>query len=208
MITDTRTRGETGPRVLRPKQVAALLAVPDRRTHLGTRDAALLATMVLTGLRVHEAVRLTRDNLYEEAGKLRLEFHGKGGRRRTVTMPQTGARLLRAWLAAPRAHAHWVFPGRRNEHLSIRAAQKVVVDRSGSAGLPWVHAHSLRHSFASALMRATGDLFKVQRVLGHASPTTTSRYYLAYSSRESDEAASAIESTLHPRGGQPRLAAR
>lgn len=197
--TETRTRGETGPRVLRPKQVAMLLALPDRRTHRGLRDTALLAVMVLCGLRVHEAVRLTRDTIYEERGRLRLEFVGKGGRRRTVTMPPTGVRALRAWLADPRAHQHWVFPGRRNEHLSIRAAQKVVKSRCTAAGLPWVHAHSLRHTCASTVMRATGDLHLVQNVMGHASPTTTSRYYLAFSPRDADRGAEAMERALHPR---------
>lgn len=199
ITTETRTRGETGPRVLRPQQVARLLAVLDRRTHRGLRDAALLATMVLGGLRVHEAVRLTRDTIYEERGRLRLEFVGKGGRRRTVTMPPTGARTMRAWLADPRAHPLWVFPGRRNEHLSIRAAQKVVKARCAAVGLPWVHAHSLRHTCASTVMRATGDLHLVQNVLGHASPSTTSRYYLAFSPRDADRGAEAMEQALHPR---------
>jgi integrase/recombinase XerD len=199
ITTETRTRGETGPRVLRPQQVAKLLAVPDRRTHRGRRDAALLATMVLSGLRVHEAVRLTRDTLYEEHGLLRLEFAGKGGRRRTVTLPPTGARALRAWLADDRAHPHWVFPGRRNEHLSIRRAQATVKLYCRVAGMPWVHAHSLRHTCASTVMRATGDLHLVQNVMGHASPTTTSKYYLAFSPRDADRGAEAMERALHPR---------
>ncbi len=198
-IAETRTRGETGPRVLRPKQVATLLALPDRRTHRGLRDTALLATMVLCGLRVHEAVRLTRNDIYEEDGQFRLLFAGKGGRSRTVTLPPTGVRAVRAWLADPRAHPKWMFPGRRDEHLSIRAAQKVVKARCTAAGLPWVHAHSLRHTCASTVMRATGDLHLVQRVMGHASPSTTSRYYLAFSPRDADRGAEAMERALHPR---------
>ncbi len=199
ITTETRTRGETGPRVLRPQQVTRLLSVPDRRTHQGLRDTALLAVMVTGGLRIHEAVRLTRDALYEERGRLRLEFAGKGGRRRTVTLPPTGARALRAWLADGRAHAHWVFPGRHNEHLSIRSAQDVVKARCRAVGLPWVHAHSLRHTCASTIMRATADLHLVQNVMGHASPITTSRYYLAFSPRDADRGAEAMERALHPR---------
>lgn len=199
--TTIRAPAEQGPQVLRPQQIKALLGVPDRRTWLGRRDAALLATMLLAGLRVHEAVKLRRDAVQEEHGKLRLVFAGKGGRVRTVTLPPTGARLLRGWLADPKAHPHWVFPGRRNEHLSIRAAQDIVYKRCRQAGLPgWLHAHSLRHTFASTLMRATGDLFVTQRVLGHASPATTSKYYLAFSARDADEAAEAIEVALGMQG--------
>lgn len=199
MIT-LETRRDTGPKVLRPTQVVTFLATPDRRTHKGRRDAALLGLMVLGGLRVHEACKLTRDAVQEECGKLRLLFAGKGGSIRTVTLPSTAARLLRVWMADPRAGRWWVFDGRRGEHLSIRAAQDVVKEVGVAAGLPrWLHAHSLRHTFGSTIMRRTGNLFLAQRVLGHASPTTTTRYYLAFSPRDADEAALAMEGALHPR---------
>lgn len=191
---------DTGPPVLRPAQADRLLATGDHRTHKGRRDTALLAVMVLGGLRIHEAVRLTRDAVYEEQGKLRLEFLGKGQRRRTVTLPPTAARAMRAWLADERAGRWFIFPGRQGEHLSIRAAQDMLKARCRAAGLPvWVHAHSLRHTYASTIMRATGDLHLVQNILGHASPTTTSRYYLAFSPRDADRGAEAMERALHPR---------
>jgi len=200
VITTVQSERLAGPPVLRPPQVRRLLDAPDRRRPRGRRDAALLAAMVLGGLRVHEAVRLTRDNVQDEGGRLRLVFAGKGGRLRTITLPTTGARLLRGALADERAHPHWVFAGRWNEHLSVRSAQQVVKKWLREAGLPSTfHAHSLRHTFASTLMRATGDLFVTQRVLGHASPATTSKYYLAFSTRDADAAAGAVEQALHPR---------
>lgn len=197
----TRTRTtRVGPEVLRPDQIRQLLETPDRRTHRGRRDAALLGIMALAGLRVAEACRLTRDNVEEDNGMIRLVFRGKGQRLRTVTLPPFGAVLLRSWLRDPRAHPLWIFPGRRNEHFSVRAAQEVVRAVGREAGMPaWLHAHSLRHSFASAVMRQTGNLFLTQQVLGHASPTTTSRYYLAFSSRDADAAAQALDRVLHPR---------
>lgn len=208
MTTATATRQVTGPRVLRPQQITALLAVPDRRTHQGRRDAALLAVMVLGGLRVGEAVRLTHENLDWEGATGRLTFKSeKSSVLRTVSLPRVGGRLLREWLDDPRSGRWWLFPGRRGEHLSCRAARDMVYARSRAAGLPtWMHPHSLRHTFATSVMRRTGNLFLVQKLLGHTNPGSTARFYLAFSVEDADHAASVLD-TMLPRGIRRRQAA-
>lgn len=182
------------PQVLRPAEVNRLLRTPDGRSARGRRDAALVGLLVCAGLRLHEASSLRRQDLI---GK-RLTFAGKGGRVRTVTIPTKALRLLRRQL---KEHgAEYVFPGRYGESLSVKQAYNVVKAVCRSAGLgDWVHPHSLRHTCASTIMRETSDLFLTQRMLGHASPDTTARYYLAHSSADADRAADAIERSLSRR---------
>lgn len=192
-----------GPLILLPKQVAQLLAAPDRRTHLGRRDAALLAVMALGGLRVGEAVRLQHTAVQDTGTHVRLVFtseKSRGKRRRTVTLPPLGRRLLREWLTDTRVHPYWVFAGRHNEHLSPAAAREMVSKRCRAAGLPiWMHPHSLRHTFASTIMRETSNLYTVQRLLGHTSPEQTAKYYLAFSAADADRGAEALDRAMHPR---------
>jgi integrase/recombinase XerC/integrase/recombinase XerD len=66
-----------------------------------------------------------------------------------------------------------------------------VVERNGiKGGLPeWLHPHALRHYYGTKLMRETGDIFLVSRVLGHSNMQTTARYYLAFDASYADRAA-------------------
>ncbi|OGO52551.1 MAG: hypothetical protein A2148_08645 [Chloroflexi bacterium RBG_16_68_14] len=196
-----------GPRVLRPRDLERLLAQPDARRWRGRRDRALLAVMALAGLRVGEAVRLMRENVDVDRRQIRLTFtSAKSGVPRTVTLPPTAARALRAWTTDPRCGRWWLFGGRRGEHLTPRAVGLALDRYAEAAGLPgWLHPHSLRHSAASMLMRETSDLLRVQRFLGHRDPKTTERFYLAWAVKDVDESAAALERALHPDGGAPRV---
>jgi integrase len=207
MTTTTTDRLIAGPKVLRPREVSALLAQPDARRWRGRRDRALLAVMALGGLRVGEAVRLTRDNVeLARGGAIRLTFAGaKSGATRTVTLPPSAARALRTWLADPRCGRWWVFQGRRGEHLTVRAAQ-LALDRHSRAALGrHLKAHALRHTCGSMIAWATSDIRKAQVVLGHRDIRTTARFYAAYTVRDADDAAAALERELHPEGGAPRV---
>jgi len=153
--------------------------------------------MVLGGLRIAEACGLRRDEVFEHDGALRLTFNGKGNKLRTVTLPTVAADALRATLADhtkpycfPTVHA--------GTRLSVRGGRFVAAQCFTAAGLPeWVHPHSLRHTCATLLLRATnGDIRTVQRTLGHASPETTSRHYDGWNSTDSDRAAAALERYL------------
>ena len=74
--------------------------------------------------------------------------------------------------------------------MAVRSGYDVVVRSAQAANLPaWVHPHTLRHSYATKLIRATGDVFLVSRVLGHSNMQTTARYYLSYDATYADKAA-------------------
>lgn len=196
----------SGPFALRPAQVAALLAQPDCRRWRGRRDRCLLSLLALAGLRVSEACKLTHDNIEIDGRRIRLRFPGgKSGVVRTVGLPPDAARALRAWISDPRCHRHWLFAGRRNEHLTPRAVALALDNYTRAAGLPRCHPHTLRHSFATALMRKSNDLHLVQKLLGHRSPAVTERFYLAWMTTDVDRAADLIGEVMHPAGGQPRV---
>jgi integrase/recombinase XerD len=184
--------------VLSKDEVGRLLEVPDLRCRSGRRDRALLSTMVLGGLRIAEASGLRRDEVFEVEGVVRLTFAGKGGKRRTVTLPTQAAAALLDHLN--HSTGEFVFSARtdRSAALSPRAARYITQKCFASAGLPdWAHPHSLRHTCATMLLRATnGDMRTVQRTLGHSSPVTTAKFYDGYDSTDSDRAAVAMERWL------------
>ena len=196
MTTTTAIRTLSGPQVLRPKQVLALLRAPDRRTKLGKRDAALLSVLACGGLRLGECVRLTLDCV-ELGQRVRITTRtakSRGLRFRTITLPGPAARLLRDHLAHSEPRL-FVFEGRRHEALSTRQAGRIVKAYLREIGCGWAHPHTLRHSYATILIHQSHDIWLTQKQLGHASVTTTNIYAHADPS-DADKAATAIEEAM------------
>jgi integrase/recombinase XerD len=198
-ITETRTATQ-GPAVLRPRQLRELLAAPDRRRRKGRRDAALLAVLSC-GLRVGEATRLVRDSIEQSGGRTRLivkTSKARDGRWRTVTLPSMAGRLLREYLAHQQPR-FWLFPGNRNEHLTVRQTQRLVTRYLRQIGRSDLHTHSLRHSFGAMVTRETRSIYVAQRLLGHADPRTTARFYSAWEITDCDRAADALDEAMSRR---------
>lgn len=185
-----------GPPVLDPKGLRALLAAPDKRTRLGKRDAALIAILGLGGLRAGECASIKVCDLQNgDQGVLRIRLKTLKRRNhwRVVSLPLVGSRAVRRWFHVRKPkQGPWLFPGAKGNALTTRAIEKLLARYFDSIGRPDLHLHSLRHSALSLLMRATGDLYRVQRMAGHASPTTTAQAYLSWSTREADENAAAM----------------
>lgn len=202
--TTTRQAAQSGPAILRPRDVKALLAAPDRRTTKGRRDAALLAVLVGSGARIGEAVRLVVDNVVFENGRCHVTLKtskqrsGSPPKWRCVTLPPMAAKLLRDWLdyARPRL---FVFGGPRHEAISTRQGRRIVTRYLRQAGRPDLHCHSLRHTVGAQIVRATGSIYSAQRVLGHSSPAVTSAYYACFDVRDADEVADALAGVWQPR---------
>lgn len=195
--TDTASRLLSGPAVLRPKQIRVLLNAPDRRTRLGKRDAALLAVLVGGGLRLGEACGLNIEGV-ELTERVRITIRtakSRGMKFRTVTLPGPAARLLVGWLAYAKPR-FWVFPGNHGESLTARHAGRIVRTYLRKIGRGDLHPHSLRHGVGAMITRATGSIFCAQSVLGHASPTTTARFYACWAVEDADKAADAIEASM------------
>lgn len=150
----------------------------------GLRDAAILAILYGAGCRRAEAVRLDVAHVDTAAGTLTV--HGKGNKRRTAYARGAAADVLRQWLAR-RARAlgdaggPLLVPISQTgaigaARLSEVAIYRRLATRAKEAGVRPFSPHDCRRTFAGDLLDAGADLSTVQRLMGHASVSTTARY--------------------------------
>lgn len=121
------------------------------------------------GLRRGEVAQIHARDIVETSTGWSLTVHGKGGRERPVPISAS-----MAWDLRTKCQGGYAFPGRINGHVS---AQWVGV-RISRLLPPGFSMHGLRHRFASNAYRLSTDLLGLQKLLGHASPTTTQIYVL------------------------------
>ena len=167
------------PRALTPAQLRALVASCDRRTSIGRRDYAIVLLLVRLGLRAGEVARLGLDDIDWRAGELRVL--GKGNRSESLPLPADVGAAITAYLRRGRAsgaRGRSVFVRVRAPHRALTAGGiGNVVNAAGKrAGLGHVHAHQLRHSAATAMLRAGSPLAEVGQVLRHRSAFNTAIY--------------------------------
>lgn len=151
---------------------------------VAARDMAVVTLLYGCGLRISEALSLTGAAL--PLGES-LRIVGKGGKERIVPViaparaAVAGYARLCPYPPAPQAP---LFRGVRGGPLSARAIQKLVAGVRAQLGLPaTVTPHAMRHSFATHLLNAGGDLRAIQELLGHASLSTTQAYTAVDSAR-------------------------
>lgn len=159
------------------REVIALAPLQSRSDWTGARDAAVITLLYGCGLRISEALGLSgRDLPLREV----LRIRGKGGRERLVPLLPAARRAVDAYLRlCPHAMAPDapIFRGVRGSALSRRHIAKVMEMTRLQLGLPATATpHALRHSFATHLLSAGGDLRAIQELLGHASLQSTQVY--------------------------------
>lgn len=144
---------------------------------IAARDLAALTLIWGAGLRIAEALALRQsDAPLPEV----LRVTGKGGKQREVPVVPAARQAVEAYqglcpFAAERDEA--LFLGARGGALNPRALQKVMATARQALGLPpSATPHALRHSFATHLLQAGGDLRAIQELLGHASLSSTQIY--------------------------------
>jgi len=167
------------PQALIPAQLQALLAACDRRTPTGRRDYAIVLLLARLGLRAGEVARFRLDDIDWHAGELRVV--GKGNRGESLPLPADVGAAITAYLRRGRptsAQARSVFVRVHAPHRALTAGGiGNVVNAAGvRAGLGHVHAHQLRHSAATAMLRAGSPLAEVGQVLRHRAPFNTAIY--------------------------------
>lgn len=160
-------------------QLLRLALVAPKDPWVGLRDAALLALLYGAGLRISEALGLTRAGI-PQAADTGLRVMGKGGKIRDVPLlPMMHKALLDYIEAAPfdMRPREPLFRGKRGGPLSARQGQMMVAGLRRALNLPdTVTPHALRHSFATHLLAAGGDLRTIQELLGHAQLSSTQIY--------------------------------
>jgi integrase/recombinase XerC len=172
----------------KPLPVAEAKRVPDASLRAGeerepwvlARDAAVLALLYGSGLRISEALGLKRKDAPEPGKSDSVTVTGKGNKDRMVPVLVPVARLVADYLSLcpyrlPPDGS--LFVGAKGGPLSPRVVQLAMVSLRGALGLPdTATPHALRHSFATHLLTRGGDLRAIQELLGHASLSTTQVY--------------------------------
>ncbi|MEM9432477.1 MAG: tyrosine recombinase XerC [Pseudomonadota bacterium] len=163
---------------------------------INARDIAVVTLLYGCGLRISEALSLTRA---ETPLPETLRIIGKGGKERIVPVLPAAREALAHYIALcpyELAPTDLVFRGIRGGVLNPRAIQKAMEQTRLQLGLPAsATPHAMRHSFATHLLEAGGDLRAIQELLGHASLSTTQTYTAVDTVRLME-----IYDTAHPHG--------
>ncbi|WP_028133264.1 tyrosine recombinase XerC [Bradyrhizobium japonicum] len=152
----------------------------DRETWILVRDAAVMALLYGSGLRISEALGLKRREVPRPGEGDVLVVTGKGNKTRMVPVLQNVLELVQEYASMcpyPLPAEGPIFVGARGGPLSPRIIQLAMERLRGALGLPdSATPHALRHSFATHLLSRGGDLRAIQELLGHSSLSTTQVY--------------------------------
>jgi integrase/recombinase XerD len=166
------------PKALEPDDVRKLLECCDRDTAVGQRDLAILTVLVRLGLRAGEVAALELGDIDWRTGE--VVIRGKGPRIDRLPLPADVGEAIATWLHHGRKACPCpnVFTRVRapRQALSSSGVSAVVAGAGQRAGLPVVHAHRLRHTAATEMLRAGSNLDEVGQVLRHQKLLTTSIY--------------------------------
>jgi integrase/recombinase XerC len=190
----------------KPLPVAAAKQLSDADLRAGeareqwvlARDAAVLALLYGSGLRISEGLGLKRKEVPAPGKGDVITVTGKGNKQRMVPVLPLVLRLIADYVAQcphdlPADGA--LFLGARGGPLSPRVVQLAMARLRGALGLPETATpHALRHSFATHLLARGGDLRAIQELLGHASLSTTQVYTAVDTDRLMD-----VYRSAHPR---------
>lgn len=173
--------GDHLPEVLTTEEVDRLEQAVDLSKWEGQRNKAIIEVLFSCGLRVSELVTLRLSDLYLEEHFVRVV--GKGRKERLVPISESAVKQLQLWfidrnlMDIKPGEEDYVFLNRRGAHLT-RTMILIMIKRLGEeAGISkTISPHTLRHSFATALLAGGADLRAIQAMLGHESIGTTEIY--------------------------------
>ncbi len=173
----------TLPKAISPTEVDELLEQPaHRQTPEAKRDQAMLELLYATGMRVSELISLDVDDVHLGPAPF-VRCRGKGGKERAIPIHDQAAEALRSYLEEGRPFLlkdkkeKALFLNRRSERLTRQGFWLILKGYARQAGLGnKVTPHTLRHSFATHMLRGGMPLRDLQELLGHASISTTQVY--------------------------------
>ncbi len=167
------------PKALGSDQVAALLTSCDRATSTGCRNFAILTLLVRLGLRAGEVAALALDDIDWRRGEITVR--GKANRHDRLPLPDDVGQAIVDYLRHARpgtAQGRMVFVRAQAPYraLTSNAITTVVAVAGRRAGIGLIGAHRLRHTAATAMLRAGGSLTEIGQVLRHQRALTTAVY--------------------------------
>lgn len=169
------------PEVLSTAEVDMLERAIDLSKWEGHRNRAIIEVLFSCGLRVSELTHLKLSNLYREEQFVRVM--GKGSKERLVPISPKALQELDYWFAdrnqmkIKEGEEDYVFLNRRGAHLTRTMILIMIKNYAKDAGIKkTISPHTLRHSFATALLEGGANLRSIQAMLGHESIDTTEIY--------------------------------
>lgn len=173
--------GERLPEVLSTDEIDQIQKSIDLSKPEGQRNKTIIEVLFSCGLRVSELVNLKLSNLYLEEGFVRIM--GKGSKERLVPISSKAIRELKYWfvdrnlMKIQQGEEDYVFLNRRGKHLTRTMILIMLKRQAVAAGITkTISPHTLRHSFATELLKGGADLRAIQAMLGHESIGTTELY--------------------------------
>lgn len=180
-LLESPVLGSHLPEVLTVEEVDRLESSIDVSKWEGHRNRAIIEVLFSCGLRVSELINLKLSNLYIKEKFVRI--FGKGSKERLVPISKTAIEKLDLWFAVRRqmniksGEEDFVFLNRRGAHLTRTMILIMIKQQTQVAGIQkTISPHTLRHSFATALLEGGADLRVIQSLLGHESIGTTEIY--------------------------------
>ncbi|MBQ7419853.1 MAG: tyrosine recombinase XerD [Prevotella sp.] len=180
-LLESPVLGEHLPEVLSAEEVDKLEDSIDLSKWEGQRNKAIIEVLFSCGLRVSELVNLKLSSLYLDEQYVRVL--GKGSKERLVPISPKAIRELSNWfydrnlMKIKPGEEDYVFLNRRGAHLTRTMILIMIKQQAEIAGITkTISPHTLRHSFATALLEGGADLRAIQAMLGHESIGTTEIY--------------------------------
>lgn len=173
--------GEHLPEYLTVEEVDMMERAIDLSKWEGQRNRAIIETLFSCGLRVSELVNLKKSDIFEDEKFIRVL--GKGSKERLVPISQQALKEIHYWyidrnlMNIKPGEEDYVFLNRRGAHLTRTMILIMVKNVARDAGITkTISPHTLRHSFATALLKGGADLRFIQALLGHEDIGTTEVY--------------------------------
>lgn len=173
--------GQHLPEYLTVEEVDLLEQAIDLTKWEGQRNKTIIEVLFSCGLRVSELVNLKLSDIFEEEKFIRVL--GKGSKERLVPISETAIKQLNYWymdrnqMKIKQGEEDYVFLNRRGAHLTRTMILIMIKNAAKDAGIKkTISPHTLRHSFATALLKGGADLRVIQALLGHEDLGTTEIY--------------------------------
>lgn len=180
-LLEAPTVGEHLPEVLSTEEIDRMEVAIDLSKWEGQRNRAIIEVLFSCGLRVSELVNLKFNDIFEREKFLRII--GKGDKERLVPISDSALHEIQLWLydrnlmKIKPGEQDYVFLNRRGAHLTRTMILIMIKRTAEEAGITkTVSPHTLRHSFATELLKGGADLRAIQEMLGHENIKTTQIY--------------------------------
>ncbi|MFC1998752.1 tyrosine-type recombinase/integrase [Chloroflexota bacterium] len=165
--------------ILSDKEISRIMSSFSKSNYLDARNQTIFMLLIDTGIRIGEAMGLTLDDLYLNDGYIKV--FGKGQRERIVPIGNNVQKAIHRYLFRYRpepasSDTNNVFLSMLKRQMSYNAMKLVFNRLAERTGIKRLHAHLCRHTFATKFLTNGGDIFTLQKILGHSTLEMVRRY--------------------------------